>query len=180
MLSHATRVKGVAQAVTDEVNGEDGEGYSDTGEDDGVLALDEDAESRAEGVGEHRSPLGRRSAGAEAEERESGHVQYRRCERQCSLHYERRHAVRQYARKDDLGVACSEGPFGFDVITFSDADHGGPDNAGDLGYEHDAYGEHRVRQGGPQNGDDDDREQDAREGEKHVHQAHKYRVGPLP
>src|SRR5215204_3863731 len=172
MLSHATRVKGVAQAVTDEVNGEDGEGYSDTGEDDSVLTLNEDAEPAAESVGQHRAPLGGRSAGSEAEERERGHVEDRRTERQGSLHDEGGHAVRQDTGENDLDVACPEGPFGFDVVTFPDADHGGPDNTGDLGYEHDADGKHRVPQGGTEDRDDDDREKDAREGEKHVHQAH--------
>src|SRR5215204_4211370 len=78
-LSPVARVEGVAQPVPDEVDGEDAEGDSDAGEDDGVLALDEDAEPAAEGVGEHRAPLWGRGAGAEAEERERGDVQYRSC-----------------------------------------------------------------------------------------------------
>ena len=48
-LPPAARVQGVAQAVPDKVHGEDGEGYSDAREDNGVLALDEDAEPAAEG-----------------------------------------------------------------------------------------------------------------------------------
>src|SRR5829696_6123099 len=81
-LYPAAGIQGVAQSVTDKVDSQDGKGYGDTGEDDGVLALDEDTEPAAESVGQHRAPLGGRSAGSEAQERERGHVQYRRCERQ--------------------------------------------------------------------------------------------------
>jgi len=68
-------VEGVAQAVAYKVHGEDGEGDGDTGEDDGVLALQEDPEAATEGVGEHRAPLGGGGAGAEAQEGEGGDVQ---------------------------------------------------------------------------------------------------------
>src|SRR3712207_1027671 len=96
-LSTAAGVKGIAKSVTDKVHGEDGEGYSDAGEDDGVLALDEDAEPAAESVGQHRAPLWGRGAGAKAEERERGDVQDRGGEGQGGLYNEGCHAVRQDA-----------------------------------------------------------------------------------
>src|SRR5918994_5056962 len=141
LLSPVAGVKGIAKSVPDNVNGEDGEGYSDTWEDNGVLALEEDAEPAAEGVGEHRAPLWRWGAGAQSEERERCHVEDRRRERQGGLHDEGRCAIGQDAGENDLGVARPQGLFGFDVVTFPDADHGGADDAGNLGYEHDANGQ---------------------------------------
>jgi hypothetical protein len=120
-LSPAAGVQGVAQAVPDEVHRENGEGYSDTWEDNGVLALDEDAEPAAEGVGEHRAPLWRWGAGAQSEERERCHVEDRSRERQGGLHDEGRCAIGQDAGENDLGVARPQGLFGFDVVTFPDA-----------------------------------------------------------
>src|SRR5215212_2582831 len=74
-LTPAPRVQGVAQAVPDKVHREDREGDGDAGEDDGVLALDEDAVAGAEGVGKHRAPFGRGGLSTEAQEREGCDVQ---------------------------------------------------------------------------------------------------------
>src|SRR5215217_2243834 len=71
-----------------------------------------------------------------------------------------------------VSVACPESTFGLDVVTFPDAYYNGPDDARNLGYEHDAHGQHRVRQARAEDRDDDNGEQDARESEEHVHHAH--------
>src|ERR671911_276685 len=102
-LSPVARVEGVAQPVPDEVDGEDAEGDSDAGEDDGVLALDEDPEAAAEGVGQHCAPLG--GGGAEAKEGEGGHVEDGGREGEGRLHDQGGHAVGEYSGEDDLGVA---------------------------------------------------------------------------
>src|SRR5919202_201514 len=79
LLPPAARVQGVAQAVPDKVDGEDAQGDGDTGEDDGVLAGDEDPEAAAEGVGEHSAPLGGGGAGPEPDgQRDPGAVDYAR------------------------------------------------------------------------------------------------------
>src|SRR3712207_550246 len=68
-LPSAAWVEGVAEPITYEVYGEDAEGYGDTGEEYGVLALEKDPEAAPEGVCEHRAPLGGRRLGAETQER---------------------------------------------------------------------------------------------------------------
>src|SRR5215212_4154562 len=179
-LSPAARVQSVAQAVADKVHGENGEGDSDTGKDDGVLALDEDAVAGAEGVGEHRAPLGGGGAGAETKKGEGCDVQDGGREGEGSLHYEGGHAIREHAGEDDLGVAGAERTLRLDVVALAHRDHRRAHHPRHLGDEHDADSEHSVRQARPEHGDDHDGQQDAREGEEHVHQAHQHRVGPAP
>src|SRR5215216_41090 len=178
LLPSAARVQGVAEAVPDEVHGEDAEGDGDAGEDDRVLTLDKDPEAAAEGVGEHRAPLRGRCSGAEAQEREGGHVQYGGREGEGGLHDQGSHAIREHAGEDDLGVARPEGALGLDVVALPNGDDRRAHDPRYLRNEHDAYSEHRVWQARPEHGDDDDGEQDAREGQDHVHEAHQHRVGP--
>src|SRR5215207_1933192 len=177
-LSPAARVQSVAQAVADKVHGENGESDSDAGEDDGVLALDEDAVAGAEGVGEHRAPLGGGGAGAEAKKGEGCDVQDGGREGEGGLHYKGGHAVWEHPGEDNLDIPCSKGALRLDVVALAHRDHCRAHHPRHLGDEHDADGEHGVSQARPKHGDDHDGEQDAGEGEEHVHQAHQQRVGP--
>src|SRR5829696_9657006 len=122
-LTPAPRVQGVAQAVPDKVHGEDREGDGDTGEDDGVLALDEYAVAGAEGVGEHSAPLGGGGAGAETKEGEGRDVQDGGREGEGGLHYEGGHAVGEHPGDDDLGVPGPEGALSLDVVALAHRDH---------------------------------------------------------
>src|SRR5918998_1798211 len=178
LLRPAARVQGVAEAVSDEVDGEDAQGDGYAGEDDGVLTGDEDAEAAAKGVGEHRAPLGRRSAGAEAQEGEGGHVQDGRGQGEGGLHDQGRQTVREHAGEDDLGVARPQSALGLDVVSFPHRDDRRAHDPRHLRHEHDPDGEHRVRQARAEDRDDDDGEQDAREGQDDVHDSHQHRVQP--
>src|SRR5215213_2221001 len=160
-LSPAARVQSVAQAVADKVHGENGESDSDAGEDDGVLALDEDAVAGAEGVGEHRAPLGGGGAGAEAKKGEGCDVQDGGREGEGGLHYKGGHAVWEHPGEDNLDVPCSKGALRLDVVALAHRDHRRAHHPRHLGDE-----------------DDDDGEQDARESQDDVHQPHQHRVRP--
>src|SRR3712207_5082014 len=105
LLPPVAGVQGVAQAVPDEVDGEYAQGDGDAGDDEGVVAVDEDPVAATEGVGEHRAPPGGRGAGAEAQQGEVGHVRDGRSEGEGGLHDQGRQAVGENAGEDDLGVA---------------------------------------------------------------------------
>jgi hypothetical protein len=47
-----------------------------------------------------------------------------------------------------------------------------------MGLQHECDGDHRIGEARPENGDEDERQEERRKGEDHVHDPHDHRVDP--
>ncbi|CAN3994054.1 Integrase, partial [Dysosmobacter welbionis] len=150
-------VQGIPQSVSQQVQGEDGQ-------------HDGKARERAHPPGrpeilpagaDHRTPLRRGRADAQADEAEAGNGQDGPGDGQRGLHNDGGHAVGQDVLEDDALVAGADGAGRLDVLLVLDGQNGGADDPGkgrDVG---DADGQHHIRDAGAHGGHQGDGQQDA-------------------
>src|SRR6185369_1150328 len=162
------RVESVAQAITGEVERQHGDEDRQAGKrHDPPCALDELERAR-----QHRAPFGRRRLRAETEEAERGGVEDRRREAEGRLDDERRGAVGQHGVEHQACGAGAGEARGLHVVLGELAEDGAARQANEVRQHDDGDREHGVRQPRAENGDHRDREQQVRQREHHVHQAH--------
>ena len=161
-------IERVTQTVAHQVEGQHGhqdrqarEGHDPPG-----------AQHEFAGIGQHRSPLGRRRLRAQAEKAQGGGVENGGGNAQRGLHDQRRRAVGQHLAEHQPQGAGAADAGRRHIVLGHFGDHRGARDANVVRQDHDRHREHRVHQAGAQDGDDHDRQQQAGQREDDVHQPH--------
>jgi len=127
---------------------------------------------------DHGAPLGRWRLCAEAEEAERRHVEDRAADAERPLHDDGRERVRQHLAEEDGRLRSAERSARRDELTVAQAQDRRAHHTRVDGDRDHADRELGVDQPGADDGHDGDRQQEAREGEQHIHDAHQEVVHP--
>ena len=128
--------------------------------------------------GEHGAPGGIRRLDPEPEERERGLDEDRVGHGERALDDQRREAVGQDDAGRDVDAASPQRPRGLDELLLADRQGVGARDAGEGRDEHDSDRHHGVLERWPEDGHQRDGQQDRREGQQGVHEAHDEAVEP--
>ena len=157
-------VEVVAEAVADEVEAENAEGYGHGGEEDEVRGLEE----VGTGVVEHGSPGGGGRLDAEAEKAEGGFGEHGSCHADGGLDEQGLHNVGEDVAEEQAGVVGAERAGGLDELALFHGHDLGADEAGVVDPAGKREGENEVDEAGPEECDEGYGEEDARKGEEGV------------
>ena len=157
-------VEEVAEAVADEVEGEDAEGEGEGGEEHEVGGFEE----VGAGVVEHGSPGWGGGLDAESEEAEGGFGEDGCGHTDGCLDEKGLEDVGKDVAEHEVEVGCAEGAGGLDILALFDAEDLSSDEAGVVDPTGESEGEDEVGERGAEEGDDGDGEKDSGEGEKGV------------
>ena len=114
----------------------------------------------------------------EAKERERSDLEHGRADAERALHDQRRDRVGHHAPAQDVELRVTQRAGRGDVVLLAHGQHRRAHDTGIDGHRHDRHRDHGVGQGWLQDGDDDERQQQGREGQEHVHDAHQPVVRP--
>ena len=79
----------------------------------------------------------------------------------------------------DASIACADAARRLDEELVLGREHGSTDDPREAGHAADPDGDRDLLEAGSEDGHDDEREQDPRERELHVYQAHEHAVDPI-
>ncbi len=131
-------------------------------------------------IGQHAAPLGCGRADADAQEAQRRRRDDGRSDAHGGQDDDGRHDVGEQVAEDDRPGGAADHPGGGHEFPLFDAQHIAARQAHVAWHRGDAYRDHQVDHAGAERGDDGDRQQDARKGQQHIHEAHDDAVGAAP
>src|ERR1700761_8127766 len=166
-------VEGVAQGVTDEAEGDDGDDEDDGGRvNEPPVAVEQFVES----AGQHRAPVGVRWRQAQAEETEGGQGQDGVGDAERGADHDHAHGVGDQVPEHDPARRTAHGPGGQHELAGPQRDHLAPDQPGHAQPGQDGQQGDDRPQVGRQDVDQDQEQDQPRDGQQGVDHPHHDRV----
>ncbi|EMF27026.1 cation transport ATPase [Streptomyces gancidicus BKS 13-15] len=163
------RVEGFPHGLAEEGEAEGGDDDADGGVDRHRGGVAEEALR----LGEHDAPLGDRRVGvAEPQVGQGGRLDDRGGQGERGLHDHRAERVGQDLREHDAALAHTQGLGREDVVRAALGQHRAAQQAGEHRHLHHTHGDHHRGQRLPHDGGDGDRQQQRRQRQHHVDEAH--------